>query len=117
MVIFDISFFFSQNGLVRVNPFCERKKFYAMKKNFNYTVTLSGERDDRERLAGKMVSCAANLITGIRNNAGDIVFYFRYQSDAKLVLRNVSRSFRLKQTCTTVVYYGAAQAKISTVKY
>lgn len=86
-----------------------------MCKNNNYLITISGDRDDRERLAGRVVMFSANLVTGLKNNTATVAFYFRYKSDAKLVLRNVSKSLRVKLPTSESMNFGKASARIQKV--
>ena len=76
-----------------------------------YTVTVSGEATDREKIVGKLIMNAANLVTGVSNGFingnASIVFYFRFKSDAKMVLRNVSKALRAKQDADKTIYGGA----------
>ena len=77
-----------------------------------YNVTVTGGSADREKLAGKLVMNAANLVTGIRNDKQSVVFFFRFRGDAALVLKLVSRSLRVRQPSPAVTVYGTATATI-----
>lgn len=83
--------------------------------NSNYSVTVSGEIRDREKIAGKMVMNAGNLVTGIRNDKAAVVFFFRFKSDAKLVLRNVSKLLQVKQSASCETVFGGARAVVSKI--
>ena len=83
------------------------------KKEDKYIISISGECSSRERIAGSLVLNAANLVTGLRNSNGIIMFSFRYQSDAKLVLRRVSKALTLRPLIGNAMNFNGANAKIS----
>ncbi len=78
----------------------------------NYRVVVDGDAADKERLIGSLVSNAANLVTGLHNDNGKVVFYFAFKGDAKLVLKRVFKALTGKQMRGTSFQYMNACATI-----
>ncbi len=62
-----------------------------------FTITVSGERICRSRLAGGLLENSCNLVHGFQRASDAIVFFFRYRSDARLVLRQTARFLGAKR--------------------
>lgn len=82
-----------------------------MKQN-KYVLCVSGERTARQTLNGAIVCMSASLTRTFLSNEESTHFFFRYRSDARLVLRNVARSVRGRVLSDTLEY-GGARARVS----
>ena len=77
-----------------------------MKQN-NYAVTVSGEKVSRQALLGAIVYLSASLTKSFVSNEDGTHFFFRYKSDARLVLKRVAKSLQGSIQADTLEYDGA----------
>lgn len=75
-----------------------------------YSLVVSGEKADREKLAGSILVNSTNLHTAVRNIQSTTVFFFQYMSHARITLRNASRSLNVAFSCETGTQFGGARA-------
>lgn len=59
------------------------------KNSFSIVVTGTGSKS---KILGTLVESSGNLVSEFRRVEDKIIFYFRYRSDARLVLRRAARS-------------------------
>lgn len=78
-----------------------------------YTINVSGVREDRERLLGSLLENSANLTRSFSRKDGVFFFSFRYKSDARSVLKRMSKQLVGKNTLTNDAFnYRRAVASI-----
>lgn len=77
-----------------------------MKQN-NYAVTVSGEKVSRQAFLGAIVYLSASLTKTFVSNEEGTHFFFRYKSDARLVLKKVAKSLHGSIQADTLEYDGA----------
>lgn len=56
-----------------------------------YTLTISGDRDIRAKLAGEIITNSAGLTTTFVSVVEKVVFHFDYRSNARMLLRRIAK--------------------------
>lgn len=82
-----------------------------MKQN-NYAVTVSGEKVSRQALLGAIVYLSASLTKSFMSNEDGTHFFFRYKSDARLVLKRVAKSLHGNLFQADTLEYEGARASV-----
>lgn len=86
-----------------------------MDKKTAFAISISGEKPARQQLIGSLVDISANTVSRfIRTNTA-VVFYFRYRSDARHLLKRVAKTMGTTTESLDLLTYGGAQARIHRV--
>ena len=75
-----------------------------------YTIVVSGDKAAKRRLLGALVDNSANLTNAFFSRNGEYVFFFRFRSDARLVLNRLHKSLSpesAKESVDSVSLQGA----------
>lgn len=75
-----------------------------------YMIVVSGDRASKRRLLGALVDNSANLTNAFFSRNGEYFFFFRFRSDARLVLNRLHKSLSpesTKESVDSVALHGA----------
>lgn len=62
-----------------------------MCKKRNFAITVSGEKDGKEKIIGSLVANSGNLTTEFGISSTGVKFFFRYRGDARFLLKRIQK--------------------------
>ena len=79
-----------------------------MCQKVNFSILISGDRDGRAALVALLIENNANLSNSFSRNDKGIFFYYRYKSDARMVLKRMSKCLSEKLVSDSIAHKGAS---------